>query len=129
MQSSKKQILSACLRVSLVLIYSCFFTVQLFFNFDTSNRFSANTAILKQVKSGYFGKQHSVATSKLPVSKSHSFRLNKRYHPQPAVSCSAYFFEQPEYFCNTRVLCGCRTRFISSRSIVSHALRGPPVIG
>lgn len=129
MQSSKKQILSACLRVSLVLIYACFFTVQLFFNFDTSNHLNTNSRVLNLVKSGCFGKQHLVIANKLPVSKSHSFRLNKRYHPQPAVTCSAFVFEQPEYFCNDRVLSSCRTGFIINRSVVSYGLRGPPVIG
>ncbi len=129
MHISKKQILSTCLRVSLVVLYSCFFTVQLFFNFDTSNRFGSIAGNANQVKSGFYGKQHLVASSKTPVQKNHSFRLNKRYHPQPAVSCSAFVFEQPKYFCKTQELGGYSNRIIKSRPVASHPLRGPPVIG
>ncbi|MES1221572.1 MAG: hypothetical protein ABUT20_39090, partial [Bacteroidota bacterium] len=81
-------------KLPLLLLYISFFTVQLFYNFDIANH-PANTTVvsLHKVQAQKDGPLTLKKATDTP-GKNISFRLNKRYHPQPAITCNEVIIKQ-----------------------------------
>ena len=124
MKHSKTAILFYLSRLPLLMLYLSFFSVQLFYNFDTGTRqLPINT--IKIQKAGQ--SQLSAKAAGSGTTKDH-FRLNKRYHPQPAITCAPVVITPVICKVSSKLHIHYSSGFIPSFFTPVYKLRGPPVI-
>jgi hypothetical protein len=99
-------------------VYTIFFAVQIFFNFDDS--FTPKSPA--SVRAG-------ICSIKKPIHASHkvSFRLNKRFQPRELLVCSSIGAEIPLAWVHSTNLLINAQIFLPVPSCASHPLRGPPI--
>jgi hypothetical protein len=120
----KKQHIFFCLaKLPLLLLYISFFIVQLFYNFDIASR-PADTASISLHKNN----PETVKKATIPAGKKISFRMNKRYHPQPAVTCNLIIIKPVICYVTSKLHVHYSTGFIPSSTPPAHSLRGPPAV-
>jgi hypothetical protein len=121
-----KQIQNITKMLSIAGLYSAFFAVQLFFNFDLSINQRINFADQLVHSSSGINKQHTQTQKSVSVKK--NIRLNKRFHPsaveinnEPFTSIISSFY--------TKIDLGHSTNQNLLNSIsLSTPFRGPPAI-
>ena len=113
-------------RIAVLLLYSLFFTVQVFFNFDpprtrthvfNNNITSQDKALQVASRPVHAGKQKETRTK---------IRLNKRFHPSVAPAVAPFSIAAPVFFVQRRTATGYRNPFYNSIELLTHSLRGPP---
>lgn len=128
MNRLKTNLFSYLSKTTVLLLYVCFFIVQLFFSVDFSN--SSNST------SSLFLYKNAEATQKVPhmqktnnaKNKRQSIHLNKRFEPIDFLACG--FFLIKPVVCNLsaesfRLLYNI---FIPASFLHSQSFRGPPVV-
>ncbi len=115
-------------RIPVLLLYSLFFTVQVFFNFDIphSNRHLFNNGIAAQKQEGQMAVR-SVHPGKQKETHS-KIRLNKRFQPSAAPAILPFSIAAPVYYIesrNTAVYCN---PFHATNKLRTPTLRGPPAV-
>ncbi len=128
MKQNRSYIIFWVAKLPLLLLYASFFIVQLFYNFDIANH--ASNATHKTVAKVDAQKNNSSFVKKagLPVEKKGVFRLNKRYHPQPAVSCNGVIIKPIICCVSSKLHIHYSSGFAPSSFPPAHALRGPPAV-
>jgi hypothetical protein len=120
----KKQDIFFCLaKLPLLFLYLSFFFVQLFYNFDIANH-PAETNTISLHKNN----QETVKKAATPADKKISFRLNKRYQPQAAITCNDITVDQVICYVSSKLHVHYCSGFIPSATPLAHALRGPPAV-
>lgn len=112
--------------LQLAVLYSIFFLVQFFFNFNASaeGQFSTNAATYYNAPFSHtihHGKIHSGNSRKI------SFRLNKRFQLSFIPSCGALCIEAPVVEFAEGVFDSYNASFYSSAIPAATPLRGPPM--
>ena len=124
MKLKVKTILSVFLFAS---VYTAFFTVQIFFNFDipsnaqvTLNHQTSGPVIKKNVR--------NISSTQNNSSKKTIFRLNKRFHPETLCCINQTSINKlPEQFYILINPSGYQDAFIPVCITENRSLRGPPV--
>jgi hypothetical protein len=127
MGTKKQQQLSLLAKLSLLVLYALFFMVQLFYNFDTGNQ-PTHASVLHVQKTAIQTPEHSVNKAQASNTKSPAFRLNKRYQPQPAVTCSPVVAKLVVCAVSSKLHIHYSRGFIPPVFPSAHALRGPPIV-
>lgn len=112
----------------LLAVYSTFFAVQFFFNFEA---FSNNGVFAQQTQvSGSLTSRTTLAQQHSPQS-SHpvSFRLNKRFQQEDMPPCQLLSVPAPFRFITVRKLGFCPNPNLPSVDPIHTLQRGPPVNG
>src|SRR5450432_4441670 len=118
----KKQHIFFCLaKLPLLFLYVSFFIVQLFYNFDIANHPSGASFIAFHTSN-----QQTVNKGTTPADGKLSFRLNKRYHPQPAITCIAVIIKPVVCYVSSKLHVHYSSGFVPSSTPPAHSLRGPP---
>jgi len=124
MNTKKQQILFLLAKLPLLVLYALFFTVQLFFNFDTGLRpgppFSFH-------KSTTCPGHNAIKKAHVPAESKFKFRLNKRYQPGNALTCAPLIFSPVIFQVSSNIRSLYEDAYISSSIAAAHLLRGPPV--
>jgi hypothetical protein len=126
MNIKKQQFLFFLAKLPLLVLYALFFMVQLFYNFDTGNQPAHRLVLHVQKASGQTPEQ-SVNKAQASSTKSPVFRLNKRYQPQPAISCNAIACTQLVCPVSCKLHIHYSTGFSPATLPMAHSLRGPPL--
>jgi len=130
MNSKSKHIFFYLAKMPVMLLYLCFFTVQLLsFNSDNNNKTQStswyNNGVIKTnaSASGNTGKANTNKQSNINI------RLNKRFQPEKAICCNNVFIITASSF---RLIEKSRkvynSKFIPAGSFTTHLLRGPPIV-
>jgi hypothetical protein len=123
---SKKQYIFFCLaKLPLLLLYLSFFAVQLFYNFDIASH-PANTASISIHNNKQKDSRSTVKKAASTPDKKISFRLNKRYQPQAAITCKPIIIKQVVCYVNSKLHVHYSSGFIPAEFPPAHSLRGPP---
>jgi hypothetical protein len=118
----KKQYIFFCLaKLPLLLLYVSFFIVQLFYNFDIANHPSGASFITFHTSN-----QQTVNKGTTPADGKLSFRLNKRYHPQQAITCTTVIIKPVVCYVSSKLHVHYSSGFVPSCTPPAHSLRGPP---
>lgn len=123
MELKKYHILFCLAKMPLLLLYISFFIVQLFYNFDIAGRPADTASIVLHTSS-----HQTLKKATVPANKKISFRMNKRYHPQPAVSCDPFIIEPVICYVTSKLHVHYSTGFIPSSTPPARPLRGPPAV-
>ena len=123
MKVKNQHIFFGLAKLPLLLLYVSFFIVQLFYNFDIANRFSGTANI-----STYKTNQETVKKIAAPAERKICFRLNKRYHPQPAITCTAIIIKPVVCYVTSKLHVHYSSGFIPLSGPPSYSLRGPPAV-
>jgi len=111
----------------LLSMYTIFFSVQCFFNFDGHSE--ARTIFKYGASLAHYGKQaHVIADGASHSIPAHKIRLNKRFHQENFPPCEILSIETPPAFSTPISLGGYQDVFMSSFTPILHPLRGPPVV-
>jgi len=123
---NRKQVYNLLKAFPVVAIYTAFFAVQLFFNFDLSSQ--KNNSIIYAVQ--HISTQHHAAPVfkyQKSVTAKTNIRLNKRFQPSSIPDCLF-----PELTVNVRykepAVSSLYKEALSNTVSLSFYLRGPPVI-
>ena len=127
MNNKSKNIFSYLAKMPIVLLYLCFFTVQLLsFNSDNTNSQSTswynNDGIIKNKASANAGKADTNKQSNVNV------RLNKRFQPEKAICHNIVIIKAPAFHLIEKSRRSYNSKFIPVASFAIHLLRGPPVV-
>jgi hypothetical protein len=130
MNFRQQYILSLLSKFSLVLLYISFFTVQLFFNFDTGSHSDSIVGhSISKKENGKYNQGKLIAGKKNTTGgKRSGFRLNKRYQPATAASCKGIVIKPFVCFVTSKQHIHYRSGFIAASIPPVHSLRGPPVV-
>ena len=109
----------------LMTVYTVFFSVQSFFNFDRPGPENEHL-LIHLCSSKHPEKQVSLAKETPSHSSSHSFRLNKRFHQENILPCDAISSAAPKPYLIRRTLGHYRDSFLPSVTPCDRLLRGPP---
>ncbi len=110
----------------LMSVYTVFFSVQFFFNFDVPGSGNAQN-FLRHFRSGnHPEKMVSFAKEAPSHSYSCSFRLNKRFHQESTATCDILSIDVPELYVVERTLGHYREHLFPFVTPVHLFLRGPP---
>ena len=128
MSNKSKHIFFYLAKMPVVLLYLCFFTVQLLsFNSDSSNSVQStswynNARVIKS--------KISASAGKADTNKSNSnIRLNKRFQPEKAICYTNNFVVKTPAFRLIEKLHRVYTsEFIPLSFFATHLLRGPPSV-
>jgi hypothetical protein len=128
--NAKKQYLFFCLgKLPLLVLYISFFTVQLFFNFDIATAQPANgTSVSFHQNSKGKNNLSVVRKAGFPSDKKVTIRLNKRYQPRTAITCSPLIVQPIICLISSKLHVHYSAGFIPSSIPPAHSLRGPPVV-
>lgn len=115
-------------RIPLLLLYSLFFTVQVFFNFDTpsygqhicQSNIAAQKKECQSVTHTAHANRGKQAHSKI--------RLNKRFQPSVAPDIQPFSIAAPVCFVHHPPVTGYRNPFYNSIQLLTRTLRGPPAV-
>jgi hypothetical protein len=129
MKNKSNHILYCTAKLPVLLLYFCFFVVQLSFNFDTggdnnktpltawqNNDVSIKTKASQHAEKANTNKQNSV-----------NIRLNKRFQPEKAICCNAVTVKLPLYCLIEKPGNLYISKIASPTAFNSHTLRGPPM--
>lgn len=114
-------------RMPLVILYACFFLVQLFHNFDIASHAQA-VRFVARIQHTNDHVQPQFAKSGALNQKAGSFRLNKRYHPQDAITCQAIVIEPLACPVFSKLHIHFSSGFEPHDFPSAQLLRGPPVV-
>lgn len=121
------RIYGALFYTMLLSVYTVFFSVQCFFNFDGHSE--ARTIFKHEAYLSHYGKQaHIVVDGSSHSTPAHKIRLNKRFHQENFPPCEIVSVEAPPAFVTHVSLGSYRDVFLSFFTPVPHPLRGPPVV-
>jgi hypothetical protein len=111
----------------LLVVYTSFFTVQFFFNFDIAS--NTRPSFINPF-SGLVVKNHQASEKKAGQHGSHktNFRLNKRFHPQALPVCNTICAKAPVQYISSENISRYNKVFIHAVILINHSLRGPPVV-
>ena len=109
-------------------LYLLFFTVQLFFNFDFGNQDIHIVMPVLSAKDHQKINYRGCKKAAVPSAKKVYFRLNKRYQPQPAISCGSIIIEPLVCHVSSKRHIHYSRGFISSPLLCVLLLRGPPYV-
>ena len=118
-------IITGMAKLPLLLLYTSFFFVQLFYNFDINARVSGKP-VFSQLHSNK--EKTELVKSAIPKENKNAFRLNKRYHPQEAITCNTIIIKPLICHVASKQHAHYSSGFIPSSLPTAHALRGPPVV-
>ena len=122
-----KKIYGTLFYTMLLSVYTVFFCVQSFFNFDGHS--DARTIFQYGASFSHDGGQASIAADGASHSiPAHKFRLNKRFHQENFPPCEVLSVEIPASFVTHVTLGDRRDIFLPSFISLPHPLRGPPVV-
>ena len=123
MRISQQQHLTNSVKIPVVVVYVLFFSVHLFFNFNTANR--TNNHCGSTISAVSSSVTTIVKVNTQPVKKV-NVRLNKRFQPANVPGCNPFYIEIP--LCFIEIKKGfCRSNpVISTYQISARTLRGPP---
>ncbi len=109
----------------LMSVYTVFFSVQFFFNFDFQGSGTQN--FLRHFCSGNHPEKIVSLVKGVPShSSSCSIRLNKRFHQESAPTCDIIFLDVSEPYMIPRTLGHYRDSFLPYVTPAHQLLRGPP---
>jgi len=128
MRQSKSYKIRWLAKLPLLLLYMSFFIVQLFYNFDIAALVSAKPYLAVQKNDANANSRHHAAIKKAttPTDKKEGVRLNKRYHPQPAITCHTAVMKRLVCYVSSKLHVHYSRGFIPSSLRATHSLRGPP---
>ena len=126
MRNKQQHIFFWMAKLPLLLLYISFFTVQLFYNFDIANHSVNATQNSIQKTAKQKDGQATVKKTNSSSEKKTSFRLNKRYHPQPAIVCNTLVYKPLICPISSKLHIHYSSVFIPSSLPSAHSLRGPP---
>jgi len=124
MNTKKQQILFLLAKLPLLVLYALFFTVQLFFNFDTGQRPGPSVSFHKNIPCSRPG---GIKKAQAPADSKFKFRLNKRYQPGGAITCTPLSISPANFPISSNIRSLYKDAFVSSSVAAAHLLRGPPV--
>lgn len=108
-------------------VYAVFFSVQSFYNFEGNSNsqelFSYYSFVHAASKSGVLAKGQPLRSS-----AGHRTRLNKRYHQENMPPCDVVSVVIPERYIPLQTPDYYRDANLPSIVLVTHPLRGPPVV-
>lgn len=111
-------------KVPILLMYGLFFTVQLFFNFDTTGKINSNKHVANSV-------HHSNQYSSLKIAGQHKLksntRLNKRFEPAAISLYNPFFITTPVCLIINKQMGTYQNPFFFSSYFFIRGLRGPPI--
>ncbi len=128
MRNKQQHIFFWLAKMPLLLLYISFFTVQLFYNFDIANHAATNAAISIHKVAKQQSGQSTVKKAAESPDKKTSFRLNKRYHPQPAIVCNTVVYKPLICLVSSKLHVHYSSGFIPFSLPSAHSLRGPPSV-
>ena len=109
----------------LMSVYTVFFSVQFFFNFDLPASDTQN--FIRQFRSDNHPKKMVSFAKEAPShSFSRSIRLNKRFHQENFPTCDILYMDVPQFYVIQRPLGNYGDSFLPSVTPVHRLLRGPP---
>jgi hypothetical protein len=110
----------------LMTVYTVFFSVQFFFNFDCPGSGNAQS-FLRFFRSGnHPEKVVSFAKEAPSPSSSRSIRLNKRFHQENISPCAILCMDSPKPYIIRRAVAIYRDGVLPPVTPAYHLLRGPP---
>lgn len=111
----------------LLSVYTIFFSVQCFYNFDGHSE--ARTIFKYGASLSHYGKQAQlIVDGSHRSTQAHKVRLNKRFHQENFTPCEVVSIEAPTPFVTRVTLGDYRDDFLPTFTPVRHPLRGPPVV-
>jgi hypothetical protein len=110
----------------LLSVYTVFFSVQFFFNFDFPGSGNPQSFIRHFCSENRPAGTVSFAKEAPSRSSSRSIRLNKRFHQENILTCDIFSVAAPESYIVQRTLGHYRDSFLPSANPVYRLLRGPP---
>lgn len=114
---------SLMLRLLLVAVYSAFFIVQIYLDASTVHSFPHPKS--GKVCKAWMGKEKFLKASTSPNSESINILVNKRFHPENAVSVSYNFtIPQPVFVSKTELTM--LVTFPHVLTVLADSLRAPP---
>jgi hypothetical protein len=128
MNAKKQYIIFWLAKLPLLLLYISFFAVQLFYNFDISAPSLHTSALAFQNKDKQKDNAGSKVKTGIPDDQKISIRLNKRYHPKPAISCQPVIVNPVVCAVSSKLHIHYSSGFNLSSCPPVCALRGPPVV-
>ncbi|MEO7524717.1 MAG: hypothetical protein ABIT58_11515 [Ferruginibacter sp.] len=109
----------------LLIVYACFFSVQLIFGFtlfkNDSYTYNSSTSVV-------FGKAIQVEKNKHTDPKRFNIRLNKRFEPAGFPPVINDDLAVPFYYSVLKTVACNKQEFVSFLDTATRALRGPPVV-
>jgi len=128
MRQSKSYNIFWLAKLPLLLLYMSFFVVQLFYNFDIVSHVSIASCKAVQKSDAKTNSQASIKKAAAPADRKAGFRLNKRYHPQPAITCNTVAVKPLVCCVSSKLHVHYSRGFIPSSFPPAHSLRGPPSV-
>jgi hypothetical protein len=108
-------------------VYSIFFSVESFYNFEGHSN-ASDIIRFASLLDGHQKEAHVARTTPLHSTAAHSVRLNKRFHQEDVPPCPILSPALPEYVLAPVALgCYCRTG-LSKPALLHRPLRGPPTL-
>ena len=129
MTGKNKHIRFTLWSLPVLVLYSLFFTVQVFFNFDNGNANAQSNQ--RHVIVAQQNGQHtqSVSGHSKHENQLHSkIRLNKRFQPSSSPELNPFYVTAPLIFVEPPVKPAYSTPFHTPPSLFTRPLRGPPVV-
>ncbi|MEP6747024.1 MAG: hypothetical protein ABJB86_04830 [Bacteroidota bacterium] len=123
MNIKKGHIFFGVAKLPLIVLYVSFFIVQLFYNLDIANHTVETNPV-----SLHKNNRETVKKAAVPADRKISFRLNKRYQPQPAITCTAITIDKVICYVSSKLHVHYSRGFIPSSAPPARSLRGPPVV-
>ncbi len=111
----------------LTAVYTAFFAVQVFFNFDIASNAKISFASLVSASAAK-SKTVSVQKNTSHSPQATNFRLNKRFQPQHAPALQVIITEAPVKYITSTDPISYRKIFIPAILPISRSLRGPPFV-
>ena len=109
-------------------VYSIFFSVESFYNFEGQSG-ASDIIRYASLTNGHEKDVPVARTTPLHSTSTHSIRLNKRFHQENIPPCPVLAPAMPEYVLTPLVLgVFCRTH-LPEPALLHRPLRGPPVLG
>jgi hypothetical protein len=130
MKNKSNHILYYAARLPVLLLYCCFFTVQLLsFNSDASGS-NATQLTSWYHNDGFIKNKSSQSAEKTSTRKQNNvnIRLNKRFHPEKPICYHAFILKTPGYRLLKKLPVIYGNDIAPLTSFAVHLLRGPPVV-
>jgi hypothetical protein len=126
MSKMVKRIRNISFYALLMSVYTVFFSVQLFFNFDCPGSGNVSNFLRYFCSGNHPEKTASIARKAPSQSSSRSIRLNKRFHQEDICPCDVLCVDSPRSNFITRTLGLHRDGFLPPVNQDHTLLRGPP---
>jgi hypothetical protein len=123
-----KKIHNISIYALLISVYTVFFSVQVFFNFDFPGSGNAKNLFRDFCSINHPEKTANFVKGATSHSCSYSIRLNKRFHEESSPTCDSISMDVPEPYMILRTLGHYKDSFLSSITPVHRLLRGPPAL-